>query len=150
MTFKLIKKANKLVLWDFVSLAKNRDLQRALQENRDCEMHMTAEIWQTFWRYMVFKDHWFNTPSFAVTRIILQCKINFLQETVNTGFFHMRSTCRRCGGQGHIITTPCKKCRGKGNVHETKTISIPIPAGISTVHVYNVQLFNHYTDGLTN
>ncbi|XP_020601247.1 dnaJ homolog subfamily A member 3, mitochondrial-like isoform X2 [Orbicella faveolata] len=52
------------------------------------------------------------------------------EETVNTGFFHMRSTCRRCGGQGHIITTPCKKCRGKGSVHETKTISIPIPAGV--------------------
>ena len=52
-----------------------------------------------------------------------------LQETVNTGFFHMRSTCRRCGGQGHIISTPCKKCRGKGRVTETKTVTIPVPAG---------------------
>ncbi|XP_078369632.1 dnaJ homolog subfamily A member 3, mitochondrial-like isoform X2 [Oculina patagonica] len=52
------------------------------------------------------------------------------EETVNTGFFHMRSTCRRCGGQGVIISTPCKKCRGKGSVHETKTITIPIPAGV--------------------
>lgn len=51
------------------------------------------------------------------------------QETVNTGFFHMRSTCRRCGGQGHIISTPCKKCRGKGRVTETKTVTIPVPAG---------------------
>ncbi|XP_074619530.1 dnaJ homolog subfamily A member 3, mitochondrial-like isoform X2 [Acropora palmata] len=52
------------------------------------------------------------------------------EETVNTGFFHMRSTCRRCGGQGHIISTPCKKCRGKGRVTETKTITIPVPAGV--------------------
>ena len=51
------------------------------------------------------------------------------QETVNTGFFHMRSTCRRCGGQGHIISTPCKKCHGKGRVTETKTVTIPVPAG---------------------
>ena len=57
-----------------------------------------------------------------------------LQETVNTGFFHMRSTCRRCGGQGSILSTPCKKCRGKGKVNETKTITIPIPAG--TVHSF--------------
>lgn len=49
----------------------------------------------------------------------------------------MRSTCRRCGGQGHIISTPCKKCRGKGSVYETKTVSIPIPAGISTVYLIN-------------
>ncbi|CAH3171002.1 unnamed protein product, partial [Porites evermanni] len=52
------------------------------------------------------------------------------EETVNTGFFHMRSTCRRCGGQGHIISTPCKKCRGKGRVTETKTVTIPVPAGV--------------------
>lgn len=52
------------------------------------------------------------------------------QETVNTGFFHMRSTCRRCGGQGHIISTPCKKCRGKGRVTETKTVTISVPAGV--------------------
>ena len=41
----------------------------------------------------------------------------------------MTSTCRRCGGQGHFINTPCKKCRGKGKVAETKTITIPVPAG---------------------
>ncbi|PFX19873.1 DnaJ-like subfamily A member 3, mitochondrial [Stylophora pistillata] len=51
------------------------------------------------------------------------------EETVNTGFFHMRSTCRRCGGQGVFISSPCKKCHGKGRVNETKTITIPVPAG---------------------
>lgn len=102
-----------------------------LQDTHDSK---TLKFDYHFARPMVFKDH-LPPPSYAATRIILQCKNKFLQETVNTGFFHMRSTCRRCGGQGHIITTPCKKCRGKGSVHETKTISIPIPAGISTVHV---------------
>ncbi|KAK3755697.1 hypothetical protein QZH41_008940, partial [Actinostola sp. cb2023] len=52
------------------------------------------------------------------------------QETVNTGFFHMRSTCRRCGGQGYIITTPCRKCRGKGKVTESRSITVPVPAGV--------------------
>ncbi|XP_022799708.1 dnaJ homolog subfamily A member 3, mitochondrial-like [Stylophora pistillata] len=52
------------------------------------------------------------------------------EETVNTGFFHMRSTCRRCGGQGVFISSPCKKCHGKGRVNETKTITIPVPAGV--------------------
>ena len=63
-----------------------------------------------------------------LTIVLLLLLVN-PQETVNTGFFHMRSTCRRCGGQGHIISTPCKKCRGKGRVTETKTITIPVPAG---------------------
>jgi len=69
----------------------------------------------------------------------------------------MRSTCRRCGGQGHIITTPCKKCRGKGSMYETKTVSIPIPAGISVYCLYcifnnNITYitFNRYTDVHTN
>ncbi|XP_066926242.1 dnaJ homolog subfamily A member 3, mitochondrial-like isoform X2 [Clytia hemisphaerica] len=52
------------------------------------------------------------------------------EETVSTGFFNMRSTCRRCQGQGTIIQTPCRKCRGKGSVMENKTVSIPVPAGI--------------------
>ncbi|XP_031573759.1 dnaJ homolog subfamily A member 3, mitochondrial-like isoform X2 [Actinia tenebrosa] len=52
------------------------------------------------------------------------------QESVNTGFFFMKSTCRKCGGQGYTITTPCKKCRGKGRVMETMNITVPVPAGI--------------------
>ena len=65
----------------------------------------------------------------------------------------MRSTCRRCNGQGQIITTPCKKCRGKGSVHETKMISIPIPAGIIYIYMFDkniTTLLDHLTDGHTN
>ncbi|XP_032231954.2 dnaJ homolog subfamily A member 3, mitochondrial isoform X2 [Nematostella vectensis] len=52
------------------------------------------------------------------------------QETVNTGFFYMKSTCRKCAGQGYIISTPCRKCRGKGRVNESRKITVPVPAGV--------------------
>ena len=55
--------------------------------------------------------------------------IPVLKETVNTGFFHMRSTCRRCGGSGSIIRNPCRKCSGAGSVMETKKVTVPVPAG---------------------
>ncbi|TET83362.1 molecular chaperone DnaJ [candidate division TA06 bacterium] len=40
--------------------------------------------------------------------------------------------CRQCGGEGKIITDPCPKCGGDGRVKKEKTISISIPAGVST------------------
>jgi len=52
------------------------------------------------------------------------------QETVNTGFFHMRSTCRTCGGAGQIVSNPCRTCRGSGHVMKTKTVAVPVPAGV--------------------
>ena len=47
-----------------------------------------------------------------------------------TGFFHMKSTCRHCHGQGKIITTPCRQCAGKGTVTRTQTVNVQIPAGV--------------------
>jgi DnaJ-class molecular chaperone len=41
----------------------------------------------------------------------------------------MRSTCRRCGGSGHIIKNPCRKCNGAGSMMETRKITVPVPAG---------------------
>jgi len=52
------------------------------------------------------------------------------EEKLSTGFFHMRSTCRRCAGQGHIINNPCIKCNGTGTTMETKTVTVPVPAGV--------------------
>eukprot|EP00731_Ephydatia_muelleri_P030829 Em0022g343a len=43
----------------------------------------------------------------------------------------MRSTCRRCHGQGTIITTPCAECGGKGTKTVQQTIDVTIPAGVS-------------------
>ncbi|XP_041318454.1 dnaJ homolog subfamily A member 3, mitochondrial [Pyrgilauda ruficollis] len=51
-------------------------------------------------------------------------------ETINTGPFVMRSTCRRCGGRGSIITTPCVMCRGTGQTKQKKTVMVPVPAGV--------------------
>uniref|UniRef100_A0AAR2LFS3 DnaJ homolog subfamily A member 3, mitochondrial n=1 Tax=Pygocentrus nattereri TaxID=42514 RepID=A0AAR2LFS3_PYGNA len=51
-------------------------------------------------------------------------------ETVNTGPFVMRSTCRRCGGRGSVITSPCVACRGTGQTKQRRTVVVPVPAGI--------------------
>ncbi|KAK2498778.1 hypothetical protein MC885_008053, partial [Smutsia gigantea] len=51
-------------------------------------------------------------------------------ETINTGPFVMRSTCRRCGGRGSIITSPCVVCRGSGQAKQKKKVVIPVPAGV--------------------
>lgn len=54
---------------------------------------------------------------------------SLLQETINTGPFVMRSTCRRCGGRGSIITNPCVVCRGAGQAKQKKRVTVPVPAG---------------------
>ncbi|XP_041640243.1 dnaJ homolog subfamily A member 3, mitochondrial-like [Cheilinus undulatus] len=51
-------------------------------------------------------------------------------ESVNTGPFMMRTTCRRCGGKGSIINTPCALCRGSGQMKKRQTVTVPVPAGV--------------------
>ncbi|KAJ8254180.1 hypothetical protein COCON_G00207920 [Conger conger] len=51
-------------------------------------------------------------------------------ETINTGPFVMRSTCRRCGGRGSVMTTPCVMCRGTGQTKQRRTVMVPVPAGV--------------------
>ncbi|XP_063048613.1 dnaJ heat shock protein family (Hsp40) member A3a [Engraulis encrasicolus] len=51
-------------------------------------------------------------------------------ETVNTGPFVMRSTCRRCGGRGTVISDPCRSCQGTGQTKQKRTVMVPVPAGI--------------------
>uniref|UniRef100_A0A6Q2ZM04 DnaJ homolog subfamily A member 3, mitochondrial n=1 Tax=Esox lucius TaxID=8010 RepID=A0A6Q2ZM04_ESOLU len=51
-------------------------------------------------------------------------------ESINTGPFMMRSTCRRCGGRGSIMTTPCVMCRGSGQTKQRQTVTVPVPAGV--------------------
>ncbi len=43
----------------------------------------------------------------------------------------MKSTCRRCHGQGKIITTPCHKCSGTGTTVKTQTVSVQVPPGVA-------------------
>ena len=41
-------------------------------------------------------------------------------ETVSTGPFMMRSTCRRCHGKGVFNKNPCFACRGAGQTKQKK------------------------------
>jgi molecular chaperone DnaJ len=51
---------------------------------------------------------------------------SFLGQIVNV------STCAHCGGEGKIIAERCQDCRGEGRVALEETISVKIPAGISS------------------
>uniref|UniRef100_A0A3B1JQE5 DnaJ homolog subfamily A member 3, mitochondrial n=1 Tax=Astyanax mexicanus TaxID=7994 RepID=A0A3B1JQE5_ASTMX len=51
-------------------------------------------------------------------------------ESINTGPFMMRSTCRRCSGRGFIMITPCVMCRGTGQTKQKHTVTVPVPAGV--------------------
>lgn len=53
------------------------------------------------------------------------------QEVINTGLFHMKSTCRHCHGQGKVITTPCMRCGGRGTTTQSQQINVQVPAGVS-------------------
>ncbi|XP_071480431.1 dnaJ homolog subfamily A member 3, mitochondrial-like [Diadema antillarum] len=52
------------------------------------------------------------------------------QETINTGPFVMRTTCRRCRGTRVIINVPCIMCKGAGQTLQRKKVTVPVPAGI--------------------
>jgi len=51
-------------------------------------------------------------------------------ETVSTGPFMMRSTCRRCSGRGTWNKNPCGACSGAGQTNQRQKITVPVPAGI--------------------
>ena len=54
------------------------------------------------------------------------------QVRMQQGFFSIQQTCPQCRGNGKIINSPCGKCQGQGRVRDNKTISVKIPAGVST------------------
>ncbi|XP_076757669.1 dnaJ homolog l(2)tid, mitochondrial isoform X1 [Xylocopa sonorina] len=51
-------------------------------------------------------------------------------ETISTGPFVMRSTCRYCHGTRMYIKYPCTECTGKGQSLQRKKVIVPVPAGI--------------------
>jgi len=51
-------------------------------------------------------------------------------ETISTGPFMMRSTCRKCSGRGSYNKKPCGGCQGVGQSHQRQKITVPVPAGI--------------------
>jgi molecular chaperone DnaJ len=48
------------------------------------------------------------------------------------GQFVNVSECHRCHGDGRIVKTPCQDCRGTGTVRGSETISVQVPAGVSS------------------
>lgn len=54
------------------------------------------------------------------------------QIQMRQGFFSVQQTCPACRGHGKIVKEICNRCRGNGRVESTKTLSIKIPAGVST------------------
>lgn len=48
------------------------------------------------------------------------------------GQFVSVSPCPTCAGQGEIITSPCEVCRGEGRVRADRTVTVEIPAGVSS------------------
>lgn len=64
------------------------------------------------------------------------------EEVINTGFFHMKSTCRKCHGQGRIIATPCLQCGGRGMDTQSQTVSVQIPPGVDDGQTVRVPVKN--------
>ncbi len=47
--------------------------------------------------------------------------------------------CPRCQGTGNIVTNPCRSCRGTGTVRGEETLTIKVPAGVSTGNYMELQ-----------
>jgi DnaJ family protein A protein 3 len=67
-------------------------------------------------------------------------------ETISTGPFVMRSTCRYCQGSRVYIKYPCTECDGKGQTVQRRKVTVPVPAGIENgqtvrMNVGNKELF---------
>lgn len=48
------------------------------------------------------------------------------------GQFISVSPCPTCAGEGTVIKEPCEKCGGEGRVKAEKTVTVDIPAGVSS------------------
>lgn len=56
-------------------------------------------------------------------------------QQVSRSFFGQSVTvtaCPTCSGEGKTVTDPCKECSGEGRVRDTASITVRIPAGVST------------------
>ena len=49
---------------------------------------------------------------------------------MQNGIFSIQQACPHCAGTGKVVANPCKECHGEGRVHDERTLSIKIPAGV--------------------
>lgn len=61
-------------------------------------------------------------------------------ETISTGPFVMRSTCRYCQGTRQFVKYPCAECEGKGQTVQRKKVTVPVPAGIEDGQTVRMQV----------
>lgn len=47
------------------------------------------------------------------------------------GQFMSVSPCRRCKGEGEVISDPCPRCHGEGRVRQAKDVEVEVPAGVT-------------------
>jgi molecular chaperone DnaJ len=48
------------------------------------------------------------------------------------GQFVSVAACPTCGGEGVVVKDPCEVCRGEGRVRGERSVTVDIPAGVST------------------
>jgi molecular chaperone DnaJ len=48
------------------------------------------------------------------------------------GTFISVQACPTCGGEGRMVSDPCQSCGGSGHVRDSETITIKVPAGVTT------------------
>jgi molecular chaperone DnaJ len=56
-------------------------------------------------------------------------EVRRVQQSIFGQFVNV-TVCERCRGRGEVITQPCKECAGRGAVQTSRTIAVPIPAGV--------------------
>jgi len=64
-------------------------------------------------------------------------------ETISTGPFLLRSTCRVCKGSRMFINKPCKTCLGKGQTLQQKAVIVPVPAGVTDGQTVRMRITNN-------
>ena len=75
-------------------------------------------------------------------------------ETVSTGPFMMRSTCRRCHGKGVFNKNPCFACRGAGQTKQRKTVkgehnAYSFKPRIQVRRILKILFFFYFLNGTT-
>jgi molecular chaperone DnaJ len=49
------------------------------------------------------------------------------------------ATCNVCNGTGSVIKSPCPTCHGEGRIRETTTLTVTVPAGVSSGNYIPIQ-----------
>ncbi len=84
-----------------------------------------------------------NTDAFITC---LQCQgageIRQVSQSLLGQFVNV-TTCPRCSGQGRVLKDPCKACNGDGRVKGETTITLDVPAGVTSGNYITVSSEGH-------